>query len=333
MYEILGICLALTALLALQIAGLLVALLCWLALRRMSERWRARSRVQFLLALRLAPHAVALVAVVAWVVPAYLAHEPRQSQDELSLPLVSLAVVPVCGVVLAFSSLTGAWRRTRQLQAEWLAGARPCDLEGISIPAFRFVHPFPVVAVVGVRHPRLFVAEQVFAELTDGELRSVVTHEAGHVIARDNLKRALLRFSSDLLPIVLYERALERAWSQAVEASADEHAVLHDRQAALDLAAALVKLARLAPPQACRAIPSAAFFTGDPSSGLNYRVRRLLHWTDSGAPGDPSRSVGLRLLAGAAGTAGLGALLHVASHPRLLAPLHAVLELVVTALR
>jgi Zn-dependent protease with chaperone function len=179
----------------------------------------------------------------------------------------------------------------------------------------------------------LFVAEQVFAELTDAELRSVVTHEAGHLIAFDNLKRSLFRFASDLLPIVLYERALEHAWSQAVEASADEHAIRHDRQAALDLAEALVKLARLASPQACRAIPSAAFFTGDPSSGLHHRVRRLLQWTDYGAPRDPSLLPGLRLLAFAACASCLGAMLHVATLPHLLAPLHATLELLVKALR
>src|SRR5919202_1119057 len=104
-------------------------------------------------------------------------------------------------------------------------------------------------AGVGTLRPRLFIAQQLFAALTEAELRAALAHECGHLATRDNLKRAVLRACRDVLTIVPAGRTLDRAWDESTEAAADEHAARDGgAAAALDLAAALVKIARLAPP-------------------------------------------------------------------------------------
>ena len=76
--------------------------------------------------------------------------------------------------------------------------------------------------------------------------------------------------------IVPCGRSLDRAWAQAAESAADEHAAQQNSETALNLASALVKIARMVPVGAHAAIPMAAFLVGVEESGVKARVRRLL---------------------------------------------------------
>ncbi len=73
---------------------------------------------------------------------------------------------------------TGARRRRRRRFRDGAARAYRVDAD------------FPVVAVVGVWRPELFVAGRVAAACTPGEIAVVAAHERAHVAARDNLMRA-----------------------------------------------------------------------------------------------------------------------------------------------
>jgi hypothetical protein len=68
---------------------------------------------------------------------------------------------------------------------------------------------------------------------------------------------------------------LDRAWAEASEAAADEHAARGERAAALDLASALIKIARLVPEGVKPTMPASAFLIGDGADGIAQRVRRL----------------------------------------------------------
>jgi Zn-dependent protease with chaperone function len=331
-FVLLGICLALVALLAIQVAISSVSALVWLALRERSTRWPSALRARLLLILRVTPLATAVVLVATLIAPAYVAHEPAQSDERLTLPLLTLAgLCAGCGL-FALGRFAVSHRRTRQLRRDWLARARCCELEGASIPAFRFAHPFPVIAVIGVIRPRLFLADQVLEELTPGELRAAIAHEEGHLHSRDNLKRSLLRLCGDAVLVAPCKRSMERAWDLASELAADERGARAGAGAALDLAAALIKLARLAPPEGLLPMPSGAFFVRESTPGLEQRVRRSLEWADRGAPPAARPSPALRALIGVAGTAALALLLYASAHPQLLTPLHSALELVARAL-
>ncbi len=74
--------------------------------------------------------------------------------------------------------------------------------------------------------------------------------------ARDNLKRGFMRICRDVLLIIPSGRTLDRHWSAASETAADEHAAERGGDVALDLASALVKVARMIPAGARPAMPS-----------------------------------------------------------------------------
>ncbi len=55
-----------------------------------------------------------------------------------------------------------------------------------------------MIAVVGAFRPKMFIAEQIFLSLDKQELAAAVAHECGHLAARDNLKRLILKISQTL---------------------------------------------------------------------------------------------------------------------------------------
>lgn len=284
MYEWLGICLALSALLTLNAAVSLLAATFWRLLQTKAQHWPAHTQAQWLFALRVIPGLTALVCVSALLIPAYIAHEPRHTAEEVTLKMAVLAAISAAGLLLALWRGLAAWRVTSKLIKNWIANSEPLSpgelIAGVSvpIPAYRLNHPFPVIAVVGTFWPKLFVADHLFESLTSEELSAAIAHECGHLTARDNLKRSLLRICRDVLTIVPCGRLLDRKWAEASEAAADEFAAQQGQGPALDLASALVKIARMVPAGFRPVMPvqtMGALLIGDNSGGIADRVVRL----------------------------------------------------------
>jgi beta-lactamase regulating signal transducer with metallopeptidase domain len=95
----------------------------------------------------------------------------------------------------------------------------------------------------------------------------MVRHECAHVGGRDNLKRLLV-----LVSPAIALAALERAWTQAVEEAADAAAAAARPGLGLELAHALIHVARLAPVPHAPELAS-AFYRG---GSIESRVRRLV---------------------------------------------------------
>ena len=275
MFELLGICLALAALLALNALAATLASALWRALRGRLEDWPAAARARLLFALRVFPPFIAAVCVGALLAPAYVLHEPRRAVEPISLKLGALAVISAAGLMLALWRGVAAWIATRRLIKDWLRVAEPVRFDQIRVPAYRLRHPFPVIAIVGAIRPKLFVADHLFRSLTREEMAAAIAHESGHLAARDNLKRAALRVCRDALAIFPSGARLDRGWAEASEAAADEHAAGGGRAVALDLASALVKIARLVPEGVKPAMPASALLIGDGADGISRRVRQL----------------------------------------------------------
>jgi Zn-dependent protease with chaperone function len=334
MHELLGICLALAGLLAFNALASLLADLLWRALEARAQRWTARARAQTLFALRVFPGAVVIVCVAALLLPAYIAHEPRQTAEEISLKLGALATISAAGLLLAAWRGAAAWVATRTLINNWRRDAEPVKLDQAPVPAYRLRHPFPVVAVVGVFRPRLFIAGQLFDQLSREELAAAIAHECGHLAARDNLKRALLRVCRDVLTIVPCERELDRAWAKNSEAAADEYAARNGAGAALDLASALVNIARLAPAGVKPAIPAGALLIGEDASGIAGRANRLMELATAGLQPEKTTSLfALRVSFWLSFGALLTAALLVATDPHSLVAVHNLIEVAVSALQ
>jgi Zn-dependent protease with chaperone function len=293
MFFLLGICIVLAVMLALNSIASLLASLLWRALKRRARRWSAATQASVLCLLRTLPLVAGITIVALLFAPAYLAHEPRTNHEEITLNLSLVALFSALGVVLATVRGIVTWRATAGLKANWLRNAEEISLPGITIPAFRIEHEFPVLAVVGTIRPRLFIANQILQSLTDEELSAALAHEVGHVIARDNLKRGILRVCRDLLLIIPCGRRLDSAWREASEAAADEYATERDRMVGLDLAAALVKIARIVPIGSRPTLPAGAYFVDveDPT-GFKARVRNLVSLAGSGSSNAPAALIG-----------------------------------------
>jgi Zn-dependent protease with chaperone function len=223
-----------------------------------------------------------LLSISALLIPSYLVYEPYATTEIVSKKLAALALVSAIGVAFAFWRGWRSWLATRALLREWLDGAEPICIAEINIPAFRIQHPFPVIAVVGSIRPRLFVAGQVLESLSDEEMLAAIAHEYGHLAAHDNLKRVLIRTCRDLLTIVPCGRSLDRAWAESAEAAADESAANRGSAVALNLASALIEIARMVPAGARPTMPVGAFLLGDETDGVKGRVSRLLDLAGAG---------------------------------------------------
>ncbi|MFN2529672.1 MAG: hypothetical protein ABR555_00085 [Pyrinomonadaceae bacterium] len=278
MFELLGLCLLLAALLTFNSFASLMTAGAWRVLSPVVRNSSATTRAQLLFALRVVPALLSIAIVLTLLVPAYLLYEPRHTTEQIGLKLEILALVSAVGLGLAISRAVGAWRATERLTADWLRHAVRIDIDGISIPTFCIEHVFPVIAIVGIRRPRLFVARQVLDLLSVDEIAAAIAHENSHLQTRDNFKRGFLRACRDALLMTPCGRLLDRAWSDAAEEAADEGAARKGETVALDLASALVKIARTIPNGARPAMPAGMLLVGDTEdrSGIRSRVRRLM---------------------------------------------------------
>lgn len=333
MYELLGISLVLATLLTINAMVSLAAAAGWRLITRPAGRLSSRAQAEILFVLRAGPPIVAVVTVAAFLIPSFLIHEPYSTNEVVGYKLGGLALVSAVGVMLAGWRAIRSSLATRSLLNQWLSAAIPVKLPGISIPTFRIPHRFPVIAVVGTFRPRLFIADRVLASLSQEELVAAIAHECGHLAARDNFKRSMLRACRDSLLIIPCGRSLDRAWAEASESAADEYAAEESATLALNLASALVRIAKMIPAGVRPAIPVAAFLVGgEETRGIKDRVRRLL---EIASHNDCPR-IRRRSLAGVAplvSIAFIGVLgIVVGTNPQVLSSVHSLIEHIVELL-
>ncbi len=280
MYWLLILSIILAFLFLINLAGAIAVSALWRLMSRAVQALPPPRRAQAIFALRCAPLVTGLILVIAFIAPAYLLYEPANSGEIISTELAVVAGLALAVILFALFRALKSQIATSNLASAWRDGASDVFIEGLGVAVSKIEHPFPVVAVVGIARPRIFIAEQVLTALTRAELEAVMAHECGHIKSHDNLKRSILRFSRDLLFIPV-GADLDQAWSETAEAAADEYAAHSGRSGTLELASALVKLARIAPPRLM--VPEAAvgsFLFGTGTADIAARVRQLLYLTD-----------------------------------------------------
>ena len=279
MYTFLGITLVLALLLTINATATMVAAGVGRLCKPLLWKCSARTRAEILFVMRIGPPVIAIVAIAAFMIPSYLAYEPHATEEVVSFKLGALATLSAIGVGLAISRGLRSWLATRSLLKNWLASSTPIELETISVPTFVLQHSFPIIAVVGAIRPRLFIASHVLESLSEEELGATIAHEYGHLAAGDNFKRSVMRVSRAALLLIPCGRSLDRAWSEASESAADEHAAQQSSLVALNLASALVRIARMIPKGQRQIMPAAvsAFLVGgEDTQGVKVRVKRLV---------------------------------------------------------
>jgi len=251
--------------------GLLAACLVPFATRHIVTG-AAVTRARRLAALRLLP-SVAALAAGTLVTLSFVFFEPRQNGEEIGTVFPVFATLGAALLATALWRGAGVARATRTLLREWTVRPEPITLEGISIPVVAVDADFPIVAVAGVVRPRLIIARSVLASCSQEELRAVLAHEQGHIDRRDNLRRLLIASAPDVISWLPASGRMFAAWREATEEAADDAASQGGAEGRLRLAAALIKVAKLAPGPAPAAIPTSALYCGERLEG---RIRRLL---------------------------------------------------------
>lgn len=261
------------SLLALTVVSCVVSLaVAWAWPRLEKAAASPASLARRLFALRVLPGGVSLAMALILVPISYWSLEPRGDSERVGP--VALLLAAIGGLILLSSLVRVARSLWQSRTVGWrLKASADGTLTGLDVPASRIDSSFPVVALVGLLRPRLFVAAQVLESCTRQELQAVIAHELAHARTRDNLRRLLLVAVPDPLAWFPAGRRMIRDWGVAAELAADEGAVGDDPQKRLHLAAALVKVARLAGNPGPVPLPASALYRGEEIAG---RVRRLV---------------------------------------------------------
>jgi len=246
----------------------------WLSARPYSARFCA----DLLFLLRVTPFLVSTAFTLALAVPSFLLLEPRAVDEGMGTAPVLLGL---CGIAVM---LAGTWQATTalmqaaKLRARWLRRDSSVGLAsgmvygGGSIPVYRILEAAPPLTTTGILRPGVWLSQAAESLLTRSELETALRHELAHVHRRDNLRKLILRFAA--FPGLA---ELDRVWAMCAETAADDAAVTNACQA-LDLAAAVIKLSRLAPAELPAQLTTA--LVHGPAKALHERVTRLLEWAE-----------------------------------------------------
>ena len=185
------------------------------------------------------------------------------------------------GVAYAVWDRARAWRRWhRALGAlEWSSVRegdcylRPAQAVGLAPGAVRVVVGLPIPAfTTGWVRPRVYIAADLGARLSETEVEAVLAHEAAHVARRDPLRLSLLRFLSCVLFWLPALRRIAADLADEAEIEADNRAA---RRYPLALASALLALAGGDSPMSGTAMAQPGFGGSGSPDLFERRVRRL----------------------------------------------------------
>jgi Zn-dependent protease with chaperone function len=238
------------------------------------RRWPLRNSVGLLFALRLAPFAIAAAITFLVFIPSFVLLEPRSAKEAMG---GSAAVLGLCGIGAIAAGIWNAataWLRASRTIARWSSAASPVDSRLIpSVGPVSVIHDLvgaPPLTAAGVLRSSVWLSSAANSLLTDDELQAALRHEFVHVRRRDNLRKLMLRLVA--FPCMA---GLECAWRDAAEMAADDAAVSSASEA-LDLAAAVIKLSRMAPLQPPAELTTALVHS--PAESVDARVQRLIAW-------------------------------------------------------
>jgi hypothetical protein len=267
------------------------SILVWLSVRgSLRSSASLRPGGQWLFALRLAPSVVSGAFALGVFLPVHLVYEGREGSEYFGVLLWALALVAVALMGDSALRIVSALRAYGRVKKTWIGPAgerRPIvsDSEMIGI------------SLAGIVRTTIIVGKRVRETLTREELDVALAHEVAHRRSWDNAKRFAMYAAPDVLRFTRVAREIEQRWCDEAECLADARAVDGDDSRAVDLASALLKVARLAAsgPAAMPAGPLWSTFYEE--ALLEMRVRRLVN--------GPARAPRLswRPAAGSAGTA------------------------------
>jgi beta-lactamase regulating signal transducer with metallopeptidase domain len=276
MFALRGIAVSFSIFVLLYSALSLVVCSVWRRVLLYGERYSARRAADLLFTLRVSPLVVAAGITLALAVPSFLLLEPRTVDEPMGVVPVALGLSGVAVVLAGIWKAVSALLRASRTVARWsseaqVIGISPTDSTN-PLSVLRISAASPPLTAAGILRPSVWLSRAAQFVLTERELQSALRHEVVHVRRRDNLRKLVLRLVA--FPGLA---ELESAWREASEMAADDAAVSSASEA-LDLAAAVIKLSRLAPLEAPAELTTALVHS--PAESVNARVERLIAWTE-----------------------------------------------------
>jgi beta-lactamase regulating signal transducer with metallopeptidase domain len=263
----------------------------WRSLRLGAQRHSARRGADLLFILRTIPFVVATGVTLALAVPSFLLLEPRAVNEPIGVLPVVLGLCGMAAVLVGIWKAAAALLRASRAVARWSSDAGEIEVREIdarevnaresktggidstdSLPVMRVSGAAPPLTAAGILRPTVWLSRAAEFVLTERELQSALRHEVVHVRRHDNFRKLILRLVA--FPGMA---EMESAWREATEMAADDAAVSNASEA-LDLAAAVIKLSRLAPLEAPAELTTA--LVNSPAESVNARVERLIAWTE-----------------------------------------------------
>ncbi len=213
--------------------------------------------------------AISLVGAIA-----FARFEPRTGLERTGFLLLWLAAMAVAVLFTAVVKTAAAHVATRRALRGWMTAEASTVLPGVPIPVSVVMSQFPIVAIVGILRPRMIVARSVLDACSPDEWRAIVAHELWHLRRRDNARRAMLAAVPDVLTWLPFSPRAGRQWYEAADHAADGAAARSLPAGRLHLASALLRVARLVPPNHPLAVmPGTALYRGE---HIEARVHRIL---------------------------------------------------------
>jgi beta-lactamase regulating signal transducer with metallopeptidase domain len=248
----------------------------WRRLRLYSQEWPARNCADLLFFLRIIPLIVASAVTLAFAVPSFLLLEPRAVNEPIGAAPLVLSLCGMAALQAGMWNAVVALIQVSRTAARWsiearVIGARAVDSKR-SVSVLGISGDVPPLTAMGILRPAVWLSGAAEFVLTERELQSALRHEVVHLRRRDNLRKLILRLVA--FPGMA---ELEGAWREASEMAADDSAVSSASEA-LDLAAAVIKLSRLAPLDPPAELTTALVHS--PAESVNARVQRLIAWRE-----------------------------------------------------
>src|SRR5262245_11581342 len=142
---------------------------------RQAERMRPEGATRLLFVLRLLPAVLATAVVLGMCVPAYLWLEPKELIEEHAGWSVLLLAALGAGLWLdAMVRAVRAWTRSARLTSECVRRAKTIQPSGVPGDVLVMDGAAPVLALVGVLHPRIVVSTRVLDELAPEQLQAAL---------------------------------------------------------------------------------------------------------------------------------------------------------------
>ncbi len=202
-------------------------------------------RTDAILFVRSLPLLLAAAATALAFVPAWWRHEPENTGETVSLLLLAIAVISILPILQGVQRAARMFLRTRARLIAWRGLGRSAVMPQTPFEVVEVKSDDLALCVGGYLRPTIYASADVMKTLEPAELDAALAHEVSHASQRDPLRLLWMGSCPDFLQWFGLDAAWRRAFARACEFAADERAARGSEDVALDLASALVKVARL----------------------------------------------------------------------------------------